>query len=190
MNNDTGSTGFVDTVTDCPCGADHQLIIATHLGDTSGCWLWAGTIEAAGYGRVRHARRTWRAHRLSYIAFVGPVPVGLVLDHLCSERSCVNPGHLEPVTNRENTLRAAIAISECKYGHPLAPYDGSPRPCLRCLSMRAKARAIRGLPGVDPRHGTVNGYRNYGCRCAPCRAAGSADNRAQALRRQLRAVAA
>lgn len=76
--------------------------------DVDGCWLWVGAIDKnTGYGRF-HAgdgRRTVNAHRFAYETFVGPIPPGLDLDHLCRVRACVRPSHLEPVTRRENLLR-------------------------------------------------------------------------------------
>lgn len=92
--------------------------------DSSGCWLWTGTIDKAGYGRLSVGGRAWLAHRLSYELHVGPIPDGLELDHLCAVRGCVNPEHLEPVTPQENKRRMlAAAITErthCPQGHPYA----------------------------------------------------------------------
>jgi hypothetical protein len=76
----------------------------------SGCWLFAlGGPRGYGYLSVggRGGRRVL-AHRFSYELHVGPVPEGLVLDHLCRVRRCVNPRHLEPVTQRENVFRGAV----------------------------------------------------------------------------------
>lgn len=69
----------------------------------SGCWVWMGALNHNGYGAafVAGARL---AHRVSYIAFVGPIAPGFVVDHLCRVRSCVNPDHLRAVTSRENIL--------------------------------------------------------------------------------------
>lgn len=90
------------------------------------CWPWTGAKTSAGYGAL------WpglKAHRVAYELSVGPVPAGLVLDHLCRTRSCVNPAHLEPVTDRENVARglgptgrlAAARVRSrqtCLRGHP------------------------------------------------------------------------
>jgi HNH endonuclease len=78
---------------------------------SNGCWNWDNQVDSDGYGRgadYSTGRRT-RAHILVYEAHVGPVPEGLQLDHLCRNKRCVNPTHLEPVTNRENTHRGAMA---------------------------------------------------------------------------------
>lgn len=95
---------------------------------TNRCWNWKGTITQ-GYGRfwLPNRRRVTQAHRLSYELLKGPIPDGLTLDHLCRNRSCVNPDHLEPVIGRVNTLRGEgpPAINSrkihCIRGHLLPP---------------------------------------------------------------------
>ena len=99
----------------------------------NGCWVWRGSIDSGGYGRVwgggsrkDGTGRLVPAHRWSYEALVGIVPLGLQSDHLCRNRACVNPAHIEPVTNRENVLRgntyASGAINRskthCPQDHP------------------------------------------------------------------------
>lgn len=87
------------------------------------CWLWTGYITEKGYGRHEFGGTKWRVHRLSYELVNGAVPKGLVLDHLCRVRNCVNPEHLEAVTHKENTLRgngiSAInsRATSCPRGH-------------------------------------------------------------------------
>ena len=74
---------------------------------TDGCWLWTGWKNDRGYGNFEvDSTRTVKAHRFAYEVLVGPIPDGLTLDHLCRNPSCVNPEHLEPVTLRENIMRA------------------------------------------------------------------------------------
>jgi hypothetical protein len=75
-----------------------------------GCWIWTGVINHNGYGRYTYARPDGRslasrAHRIAYELLVGPIPDGLQLDHLCRVKACVNPAHLEPVTQDENMRR-------------------------------------------------------------------------------------
>jgi HNH endonuclease len=71
------------------------------------CWLWSGARTAAGYGARWLDGRTRYVHRLSYEALVGPIPEGLTIDHLCHNRACCNPAHMEVVTRSENGRRGA-----------------------------------------------------------------------------------
>lgn len=71
----------------------------------SGCWLWVAGYAYYGYAAAKIDGRCQRVHRVFYEHFVGPIPSGLVLDHLCRVTCCVNPQHLEPVTNAENVRR-------------------------------------------------------------------------------------
>jgi HNH endonuclease len=90
------------------------------------CWQWLGVPHRGGYGRHSPGPGVMMyAHRYSYVLLVGPVPDGLQLDHLCRNRMCVRPDHLEPVTAKENVARgeAPTAIhgrkTSCDAGHPL-----------------------------------------------------------------------
>lgn len=94
-------------------------------GSPSGpCVLWTMSLTPAGYGKKWHNGRLWLAHRLAYETEVGPIPEGLVLDHLCRNPACVNVEHLEPVTTRENILRGVSLMAanarktHCPQGHP------------------------------------------------------------------------
>jgi hypothetical protein len=93
---------------------------------TETCWLWLGARGHAGYGQFWLDGRLVGAHRAAYQLFVGPIPVGLTLDHLCRVRRCVRPDHLEAVTNRENILRGANHVAaqarqtHCLRGHEFA----------------------------------------------------------------------
>lgn len=73
--------------------------------DALECWLWIGPLDRYGYGKYRRSNRHTGAHRIAYQLLVGEIPEGLVIDHLCRNRACVNPWHMDPVTNRENILR-------------------------------------------------------------------------------------
>jgi hypothetical protein len=120
----------------------------------TGCWLWTARIDASGYGRLnRGPGVSPMAHRFAYEEFVGPIPGGMQLDHLCRTRRCVNPEHLEPVTNRQNALRgesfAAVNASKtkCTAGHELAGENvrvrerrgSTERECLICARTRKRA---------------------------------------------------
>jgi hypothetical protein len=110
----------------------------------TGCWLWSGTATVDGYGVVEVRGKKLYAHRVSYEWFCGPIPERLTIDHLCRVRCCVNPEHLEPVTNVENVKRAAAANrpSQCRAGHPYdeansAFYKGR-RKCKECNRLNAR----------------------------------------------------
>jgi hypothetical protein len=86
----------------------------------SGCWLWLGGLTTSGYGYTGHRSSSVAAHRLSYEKHRGPIPEGLVLDHKCRVRSCINPDHLEPVTSAENYRRGKLHRQykpHCSRGH-------------------------------------------------------------------------
>lgn len=119
------------------------------LPNEQGCMLWRGKPGRNGYGRLRVAGRTVGAHRYAYVLAHGPIPEGLVIDHVkakgCTSTLCVAPAHLEAVTTRVNTLRGQGLAAQnarkthCKRGHPLSgdnlyiKPDGSGRNCRACL---------------------------------------------------------
>ena len=108
-----------------------RLMQHVEMVTESGCWIWMGQIGPTGYGRVMvknpgiTEKAGWvngYAHRVMYEALRGPIPEGLQLDHLCRVRCCVNPAHLEPVTQQENIRRGDLGKIErsrthCPYGH-------------------------------------------------------------------------
>jgi hypothetical protein len=115
-----------------PEPAIDRALARVEVGD---CWLWQGALDTAGYGSIKgDDGRTRSVHRLVYEALVGPVPEGLVLDHLCRARQCCNPDHLEPVTPGENYRRSLTG--RCKYGHPLDKQYGRQRFCSVCARER------------------------------------------------------
>jgi hypothetical protein len=86
------------------------------------CWLWQGTTTSDGYGKVGINRRSWLAHRASYTMFKGPIPDGMTIDHLCQNILCVNPDHLEAVTDTENKRRSPkVQKTHCRRGHERTP---------------------------------------------------------------------
>jgi hypothetical protein len=81
-------------------------------GPLDGCWLWQAGKTKSGYGMFGggYAGKVTTAHRWIYRRVVGPIPDGMVIDHLCRNKSCVNPDHLEPVTHSVNLLRGHAAL--------------------------------------------------------------------------------
>ena len=125
---------FWDKVDMTPCG---------------GCWEWGGSIAPSGYGRFWMDGKNRYAHRVAYVLTHGLIPDGLVIDHLCRNTACVNPTHLEPVTNTENLRRGVPggrSQTHCKRGHELV--DGNlyywerngkvSRKCRACTLMHAR----------------------------------------------------
>lgn len=106
--------------------AERLLANSVDKGD---CRVWTAALNDSGYGVMSVHDRTQRAHRLSYESFVGPIPAGLQLDHLCRNRACIKPEHLEAVPTAENTRRGASATkTHCKNGHEYTPENTYLRP--------------------------------------------------------------
>lgn len=128
-----------------------------------GCWIWTASGFWDGYGKFHLDGKSVRAHRASYELFVGPIPDGLVIDHLCRVPRCVNPQHLEPVTVRENTLRSPIASppmlgarTHCNHGHEYTPENTYVRPhgarlCRECGRLRAARKRRESINAGSPR---------------------------------------
>lgn len=95
----------------CECKREKFLsrVRVTGIGP-GGCWIWTACVEASGYGRMGWNGRATQAHRVSWSMWRGEIPKGLVIDHLCRVRSCVNPDHLEPVTAGVNSIRGLAGI--------------------------------------------------------------------------------
>lgn len=123
-----------------------KILVRVAKDPATGCWNWTAYIDAGGYGRSNMPGLPELAHRASYEAFVGPIPNGLTLDHLCQNTRCVNPDHLEPVTNAENVRRANQAKTHCKRGHEFNEANTTVHPvrgrrCLVCHRDDEGARA-------------------------------------------------
>lgn len=113
----------------------------------NGCWDWVGAVHTNGYGLFWNNKKLRRAHRVFYEMTRGPIPKGLVIDHLCRNKLCVNPDHLEAVTQKENLSRGGGPIpayarrTHCHRGHALTPdnrYRSDPsRRCRACHRIAA-----------------------------------------------------
>ena len=144
----------------CPtcAGLAERLAALSQQGQPWECWPWTSTLNSNGYGVLSIHDRQYRAHRVSYDVERGSIPVGI--DHLCRNRACINPDHMEPVPNGENIRRGVSpwAINArrtiCKNGHPFSPentrYDRGKRYCLECkrtttrISARKRRARLRG----------------------------------------------
>lgn len=123
----------------------------SYLVAADGCWEWQRIRNVWGYGRFNVGGTESLAHRFSYELHIGPIPDGLVLDHLCRNPCCVNPSHLEPVTTAENLRRGDVARSafskplraHCPQGHPYDEHNTYWRPdggrdCRECMRRRSR----------------------------------------------------
>lgn len=115
------------------------------VNKTSSCWLWIASQNGVGYGRFAINRKLKLAHRVAYEMLISKIPKGLVLDHLCRVRHCVNPDHLEPVTHGVNISRGVFSKrTSCKNGHEYTEentyYHPSTnfRECRKCMRAWAK----------------------------------------------------
>lgn len=141
------------------------------------CWPWTASLNDAGYGQFYLEGRPHRAHRIAYELLEGEIPDGLVLDHLCRNRHCVNPRHLEPVTNEENIQRATPYLPErplkekCRNGHPFSPENVRMDPagwrrCTICEREQLLARYYRKTG--RPQQNRAEGSRFKPDKCMRC----------------------
>lgn len=133
---------------------DEQILKYVHPEPNTGCWIWGGPVINSGYGQVRYSGKKALAHRASYESARGTIPNGMVIDHLCRVRLCVNPDHLEVVTQSANVRRGlkggsvkedgSFACRKCGsvefYGTACdASSDGIARECKSCAASRCAA---------------------------------------------------
>lgn len=117
--------------------------------DVGDCWLWTAGARVGVYGGIKFKGKMRAAHRMVWCLLVGPIPDGLELDHLCVQKLCVNPDHIEPVTPAVNVQRAGAHPSrwmkkrtECRWGHPYTPENtyrqNGRRSCIKCRRLAVK----------------------------------------------------
>lgn len=172
MTTTDSTTSWAHALTDDEAEAARAYIADRVVVDTdTGCWLWKLSLSKKGYGMagLRHCTTRW-AHRLSYLAYVGPIPPALEIDHLCHRpdecadgsacphRRCCNPEHLEAVTSRENTARGGspagviLRTGRCQQGHRMTESN---------VVWRANGRRCRTCREggvVTPRRGTATAW--------------------------------
>ena len=135
-----------------PPNLEERFWSKVDVGHPLGCWQWTGAKDTSGYGHVTRSRKRKRSHRVAYEYLLGPIPAGLQIDHLCKNKVCVNPDHLEPVTHQENLRRGEsppmknARRTECRRGHRYEDVyvdrDGA-RHCRECRRVRrAEARVM------------------------------------------------
>jgi hypothetical protein len=116
----------------------------------SGCWLWQSVLDKDGYGTFYFRRKNRRAHRVGYYSTRGEIPAGMVIDHSCGVRHCVNPSHLRTQTPRQNSLENSRGVgavnarkTHCAKGHPFDRLYGKYRSCSTCDAAKKKRLRAR-----------------------------------------------
>lgn len=127
--------------------AEHERFMGRtkkHLG----CWLWQGPLDKDGYGSFYLRRKARRAHRVGWYMLHGEIPDGMVINHVCGHRNCVNPQHLTLMTVRENALKDSYSIgavnarkTHCPQGHTYDKVYSGGRYCSTCEA--AKSRRLQ-----------------------------------------------
>lgn len=134
-------------------------------GGDNACWPWTSWMNSKGYGKFKLCGWHSSAHRIAYAVTHGEIPEGYDIDHICNNRACCNPSHLQAISHRENVLRSENTIAgrqsrqtHCKRGHPLSGdnllMEGNKRFCRECKRLarpdelaRRKQRRMGALNG-------------------------------------------
>ena len=132
-----------------PADVEKRLLRNTYFCPITGCWLWHGTMYPTGYGTISFNGKHISVHRLAYIRAYGPIPKGLVVDHICHMRACVNPDHLRLLTIGENVMADnSLSLPKLQSLLTCCPKCGGPytldkygaRRCPPCRRERRNAR--------------------------------------------------
>jgi hypothetical protein len=136
-----------------PTISDISRFAKKYTKTESGCWEWTAHIDSNGYGRFGLRSASRLAHRVSYLIHNGFIDAELFLDHLCRNRKCINPKHLEQVTNRENVARGTAwdwfsSKTHCPQKHEYSAentyiYSDGRRACRTCDKLKHRARKAR-----------------------------------------------
>lgn len=136
---------------------DISIVMQKISIDSHGCWIWNGYKTRSGYGTIHIGGKQKRAHRVVYEFIKGSIPDGIELDHLCRNKLCCNPDHLDPVDHRTNVLRGSgipaknAQMTHCKNGHAFTKENtyikknGNSRVCRMCAAayFRERRKTLR-----------------------------------------------
>lgn len=125
--------------------ASERERFASKYTTVNDCFLWNGPLDKDGYGTFHFRRRGRRAHRVAWYMAHGDIPAGMVVNHICRNRHCVNVQHLEVITARENSLKDSAGVgalnarkTHCKNGHAFDRFYGKQRYCSICEAAKTK----------------------------------------------------
>ena len=133
-----------------------RLLNKVLFDENTSCWIWKGAKNWFQYGVIHNQNKLFYSHRISYEIFNGKIPNGFVIDHLCNNRSCINPEHLEAVRQDENVRRSNSFTNQnmkkthCIHGHLLevsnldkSNLSRGVRACIKCIKIREQTKEFR-----------------------------------------------
>ena len=136
---------------------EYERFIGKTETTNSGCLIWTGPLDKDGYGTFYLRRKGRRAHRVAWFNMNGPIEEGMVINHVCRNRACVNHQHLKIMTAAENNFKDSTSIpyinsqkTHCKNGHPFDRKYGKQRYCSVCQSEKTKRLRAKWKAEGDP----------------------------------------